>query len=81
VGDLKLFEMPVLGFLGFPPFAVECFVMTSAYFLFDERLAELSPARRSLARLAVYTGMIVFAYLVFSGIDRFTVDTFVFYPR
>lgn len=25
--DLKIFEMPVLGFLGFPPFAVECFVM------------------------------------------------------
>jgi hypothetical protein len=26
-GDIKLFEMPVLGFLGFPPFAVECWVM------------------------------------------------------
>lgn len=26
VGDLKLFEMPVAGFLGFPPFAVECYV-------------------------------------------------------
>jgi hypothetical protein len=25
--DLKLFEMPVAGFGGFPPFAVECFVM------------------------------------------------------
>jgi hypothetical protein len=25
--DLKLFEMPVLGFFGFPPFAVECFVL------------------------------------------------------
>ncbi|HYW73120.1 MAG TPA: hypothetical protein VE961_18985 [Pyrinomonadaceae bacterium] len=23
-GDVKIFEMPVLGFLGFPPFAVEC---------------------------------------------------------
>ncbi len=27
VGDIKLFEMPVAGFLGFPPFALECFVM------------------------------------------------------
>ncbi len=27
VGDIKLFEMPVLGFLGFPPFSLECFVM------------------------------------------------------
>ncbi|HLG15848.1 MAG TPA: hypothetical protein VJH03_15285 [Blastocatellia bacterium] len=27
LGSVKLFEMPVLGFLGFPPFAVECWVM------------------------------------------------------
>jgi hypothetical protein len=27
LGDIKIFEMPVLGFLGFPPFAVECWVM------------------------------------------------------
>ncbi len=25
--DMKIFEMPVPGFLGFPPFAVECFTM------------------------------------------------------
>ncbi len=27
VGNIKIFEMPVPGFLGFPPFALECFVM------------------------------------------------------
>ncbi len=27
LGDIKIFEMPILGYLGFPPFAVECFVM------------------------------------------------------
>jgi hypothetical protein len=27
LGDLKIFEMPVLGYLGFPAFAVEVFVM------------------------------------------------------
>lgn len=27
LGDLKIFEMPVLGYFGFPPFAVECFTM------------------------------------------------------
>jgi len=27
LGNIKIFEMPVLGFLGFPPFAVECWVM------------------------------------------------------
>jgi hypothetical protein len=26
-GDIKIFEMPVLGYFGFPPFAVECFAM------------------------------------------------------
>ncbi|MFC1554999.1 hypothetical protein ACFL7D_10210 [candidate division KSB1 bacterium] len=29
--DLKIFEMPVLGYLGFPPFAVECFVFYQFY--------------------------------------------------
>ena len=27
LGSVKIFEMPVLGFLGFPPFAVECWVI------------------------------------------------------
>jgi len=27
LGHVKIFEMPVLGYLGFPPFAVECHVM------------------------------------------------------
>jgi hypothetical protein len=31
--DLKLFEMPVLGFFGFPAFAVECFVLWQALVL------------------------------------------------
>ena len=26
-GNVKIFEMPLLGYLGFPPFAVECWVM------------------------------------------------------
>lgn len=31
LGNVKIFEMPVLGYLGFPPFAVECYTMY--YFL------------------------------------------------
>jgi hypothetical protein len=27
LGDVKIFEMPILGYLGFLPFAVECWVM------------------------------------------------------
>ena len=26
-GDIKIFEMPILGYFGFPPFALECFTM------------------------------------------------------
>jgi len=26
-GKVKIFEMPVLGYLGFPVFALECYVM------------------------------------------------------
>jgi hypothetical protein len=41
-GNVKIFEMPVLGFLGFPPFAVECWVM----YIFLRSL--LAPKRTSL---------------------------------
>ncbi len=27
LGDVKIFEMPILGYFGFPPFAVECYVI------------------------------------------------------
>ena len=27
LGDIKLFEMPVVGFLGFPPFCLECYIL------------------------------------------------------
>ncbi len=30
LGDVKVFEMPILGYLGFPPFALECYAMYQA---------------------------------------------------
>jgi hypothetical protein len=39
LGSIKIFEMPVLGYLGFPPFAVECWVM---YIFFRSLLSEKS---------------------------------------
>jgi hypothetical protein len=41
VGDLKVFEMPVLGYFGFPPFALECFAM----YVFARRLLWHSSGR------------------------------------
>ena len=40
-GNVKIFEMPVLGYLGFPPFAVECWVM---YIFFRSLLTARPPA-------------------------------------
>jgi hypothetical protein len=41
LGNVKMFEMPVLGYLGFPPFAVECWVI----YIFFRSLLTRSPAR------------------------------------
>ena len=43
-GGVKLFEMPVLGFLGFPPFAVECWAM----YVFCRSL--LTPSARAVEK-------------------------------
>ena len=43
LGDIKIFEMPVLGYLGFPPFAIECWAM----YIFVRSL--LSPGARTAA--------------------------------
>jgi hypothetical protein len=48
LGNVKLFEMPVLGFLGFPPFAVECWVI----YIFVRSL--LSPAARETESAEIF---------------------------
>jgi hypothetical protein len=40
--EIKLFEMPILGYLGFPPFALECFTM----YVFVRRQLWRGPARK-----------------------------------
>ena len=47
-GNVKLFEMPVLGFLGFPPFAVECWVI----YIFLRSL--LQPAKRETKSAEIF---------------------------
>ncbi len=37
-GDVKIFEMPVVGYLGFPVFAIECYVMYSTMVIFMKKL-------------------------------------------
>ena len=47
-GNIKIFEMPVFGFFGFPPFAIECWAM----YIFVRSL--LSPARQQTANAEIF---------------------------
>ena len=66
VGFLKIFEMPILGFFGFPVFALEAFVMTEAARIFWRRH---STAGHWLTAVIV----VGFWLATFAGIDTFTV--------
>jgi hypothetical protein len=66
----KLFEMPLLGFLGFPPFAV------SAYAIY--RLLLLARQRgRIWQRGSLWVLIGLFCLLCFAGIDRYTLVSFI----
>lgn len=79
---LKWFEMPPLGFLGFPPFAVECYVMVNALCLllggpnWEDPPAPARPALRGWRRAVLALAILVFSLAVFHGIDVHTVDSF-----
>jgi hypothetical protein len=68
--DWKFFEMPLLGLLGFPPFALECWV---AYHLLNGVRHRLPS---TAARAAFWTGIGLFCILLFRGIDTHTVLKF-----
>lgn len=75
---LKVFEMPILGFLGFPPFAVECYVMMNTVsFLRQGRGWQDPTLPASRPRIGqtilVYTALVVFCIFVFHLIDVHTV--------
>jgi hypothetical protein len=67
--ELKLGEMPVLGFLGFPPFALECYAMVNFLSLFrDGRNWELSAPENRRCRGMPARGVVVGAVLLPLGI-------------
>jgi len=83
VGRLKVFEMPVLGFGGFPPFAVELYVMTNALSLFRNGrgwrpLDAGRPGGASPLWIALGTALFV-ALFIMGGrsIEFFTIKSFV----
>lgn len=78
VGVLKIFEMPILGFLGFPPFAVECYAMTAAFFLLTGKIGGERSRRDAIGLYALLALlMLVFDLFVFAGIDHFTIISYI----
>ncbi len=79
--ESKWFEMPPLGFLGFPPFAVECYVLINLLDAFRRGRGWEGPALHGPgAPRGLATGAVIFACLfnltVYAGIDRFTVQSY-----
>jgi len=82
--ELKLFEMPVLGFLGFPPFTVECYVFYNFISLFryqrgwEEDTYGPNQGKRVKFPFAVGTFIAVslFCLLTFSAMDEKTVNSY-----
>ena len=71
LGFGKIFEMPVLGYLGFMPFALECAVMYNFMQALDERVL-VTPRR---CRYAVVI-QLAFWLIMFAAIDARTVISF-----
>jgi hypothetical protein len=67
----KIFEMPVLGYLGFPPFALECAVMYNFLKALEERVIVTPKQRRRF-----YLAQVAFWILMFAALDHWTVLSF-----
>jgi len=67
----KVFEMPVLGYLGFLPFALECAVMYNFFRALDDRI--LTTRKR---RVWEYLALLAFWLVMFAAIDAWIVISF-----
>ena len=82
----KGFEMPSLGFLGFPPFAVQAYVMYNTISLFrfhrgwEEGTYSLNLEKKTNPLTKVLTAILIVSFyvLIFGAIDAKTVDSY--YP-
>lgn len=71
LGEHPLFEMPLAGFLGFPPFAIACHEM---YVAARGLLRRLQPY--PVARILFWFVLGIVVSFVYQGIDAFTVRSF-----
>ncbi len=75
--ELKLFEMPLLGFVGFPVFALECwsvFHLLACFGISTPEEPRNAPVRLRRKMVTAAAG-VVFAVLVLSGMERFTISS------
>lgn len=74
---LKVFEMPLLGFLGFPVFALECWSVFHLLACFGISTPEQFSARPVRVRRKVGTAAagVAFAVVVLTGMERFTISS------
>lgn len=72
--ELKLFEMPVLGFFGFPPFAVECFILWAALVGAGVAVPRFGNARPASVRRrgAAATAGVLLCIAALAGMELFT---------
>ncbi|OGP72674.1 MAG: hypothetical protein A2V86_13405 [Deltaproteobacteria bacterium RBG_16_49_23] len=82
--EMKVFEMPLLGFLGFPPFAVQAYVMYNLISLFrygkgwEKSTYQLNPEKKTRPLITALTSILIVAFsiLIFKAIDLKTVDSY-----
>jgi len=82
--EIKGFEMPVLGFLGFPPFAIQVYVMYNFISLFRYRRGweestyhlHLEKKTKSLTKILTAILLVSFYILIFRSIDLKTVESY-----
>ena len=86
VGDWKIFEMPVLGFLGFPVFAVECHIIYSFIsFIWrgktyeDGSVENLKIPRKPVLTFGAYILLIAIYIAAIMAIDKYTVGFYIAY--
>ena len=81
--ELKIFEMPVLGFLGFPPFAVECYIIYNFISLWrhkrgwEQDVFMIHPGQKTSGRVKVVTTVCLILFYIIStrAIDRYTIHS------
>jgi hypothetical protein len=67
-GNWRVFEMPILGFLGFLPFALECWILYHLLRAISRRMDSLA------VRIAWWTGLGILSLFIMHGIDRHTLN-------